>query len=456
MKILTRYILKEMLGPTALGFGFYTFIILMRQLFDFAGMIIRRSLPASTVLDLLFWSLPNIIVLTVPMSLLFGILIAVGRLSSDSEIIAMRALGISTRAIYRPVFIFSFFLFLLNFYLMNVLLPKGNTRLMALRAEITTSSIEKEIKPRVFYDEYENVMIYVNDIDPRTGQWKGVFVADNRGDEPQQAVQAAAAQRENESGAPLATQRSSQKIVLAETGNLSILPNKQVWLNLYDAETHFWDPRRPDRYDLNSNVFQRMRLPDRASAPANGTYARSLRELNLRELLEQARIARRHDRATYNLAHVEIHKKFAIPFACVVFGVLGLPLGITNRRGGRSSGFSMSVAIILVYYIMINNGEQLAASGRLQPWIAMWAPNLILLALGIYLLGRANRETGRQRATANVLQTMITGVAAIFARKRAARDVATAEIDEPEVFRRLDVTFPNILDRYILREFLKI
>src|SRR5579859_4396379 len=139
MKILTRYILKEMFGPTLLGFSFYTFIILMRQLFDFAGMIIKRSLPGSTVVKLLLLSLPNIVVLTVPMSLLFGILISIGRLSSDSEIIAMRALGISTRAIYRPVFIFSFVVFLLSLYLMNVVLPRGNTQLNILKAEIYTS-----------------------------------------------------------------------------------------------------------------------------------------------------------------------------------------------------------------------------------------------------------------------------------------------------------------------------
>src|SRR6266498_5048455 len=136
MKILTRYILKEMVGPTALGFAFYTFIIIMRQLFDLAGMIIKRSLPVSTVLELLWLSLPNIIVLTVPMSLLFGILIAVGRLSADSEIISMRALGISTRTIYRPVFLFSFLMFLVNLYLMNVVLPRGNTQYAALRAEV--------------------------------------------------------------------------------------------------------------------------------------------------------------------------------------------------------------------------------------------------------------------------------------------------------------------------------
>src|SRR5207245_5063398 len=113
--------------------------ILMRQLFDLAGMIIKRSLPASTVLELLWLSLPNIIVLTVPMSLLFGILIAVGRLSADSEIISMRALGISTRMIYRPVFIFSFLMFLVNFFLMNVLLPLCIMRFQALCAELSTS-----------------------------------------------------------------------------------------------------------------------------------------------------------------------------------------------------------------------------------------------------------------------------------------------------------------------------
>src|SRR5438128_4511972 len=365
MKILTRYILKEMLAPTALGFAFYTFIILMRQLFDLAGMIIKRSLPASTVLELLWLSLPNIIVLTVPMSLLFGILIAVGRLSADSEIISMRALGISTRMIYHPVFIFSFLMFLLNFYLMNVLLPWGNTRLQALRAEIYTSSIEKELRPRVFYDEFANVMIYVNDIEPRTGRWKGVFVADSRSDEsqqattPAQAIQAAAAQREGDtSGLP---QRSGQKIIAAQSGSLSILPSKQVWMNLVHAENHLWDPRRPDRYDLTANNFQRMRLPDR-SGDAATAYVRSFREMNLRELFEQARMtdtamARTRQKTTADLrennalAHVEIHKKFAIPFACLVFGVLGLPLGITNRRGGKSSGFSLSVVIILVYYI---------------------------------------------------------------------------------------------------------
>src|SRR5438105_2009799 len=458
MKLITRYILKEMFGPTCLGFAFYTFIILMQSLFTFAGMIIRRALPAATVGKLLLLSLPHIIVLTVPMSLLFGILIAIGRLSSDSEIIAMRALGLSTRTIYRPVFIFSFAMFLLNLYLMNVVLPRGNTQLQSLKAEVFTSSIEKEIKPRVFYDEYENLMIYVNDIEPHTGEWKGVFVADSRSDEGQDSAVlppvgarvTAAGQTAAVNAPALTGPRTTQKIIVAESGDLSIMrSSKQVWLNLHNAENHVWDPRKPERYDLNRNAFQRMRLPDKFSTDPTG-YVRSLREMNLRELVDQARMAKKGDRETFNLAHVEIHKKFAIPFACLVFGVVGLPLGITNRRGGKSSGFSLSIAIILFYYVMINNGEHLAEVGKIPPSVGMWAPNLILLALGVYLLVRANRDVGGRRE-----RTLWSRLIHLFASRRR-QTVATTVDEEPAILDRLDITFPNILDRYILREFLKI
>jgi LPS export ABC transporter permease LptG/LPS export ABC transporter permease LptF len=450
-----------MLGPTTLGFAFYTFIILMKNLFDVAGMIIRRSLPASTVGKLLFLSLPHIVVLTVPMSLLFGILIAVGRLSSDSEIIAMRASGISARTIYRPVFLFSFLVFLLNLYLTNVVLPRGNTELTSLQAEIYTSGIERELRPRVFYDEYENLMIYVNDVDPRNGRWKGVFVADSRsGVDLKEPLTTPAAVRESHAE-PLSTpMRGGQKIVTAETGNLSIVnPGKQIWLNLQKAESHFWDPRKAERYDLNRNDVQRMRLPSRDTSGAvdpSTRYIRSFREMGLRELLEQMRLLRNTpDKEAYWAAKVQIHKIFSIPFACLVFGVLGLPLGVTNRRGGKSSGFSLSIGIILVYYVMINNGEHLAVSGRLDPAIAMWAPNLILLALGFYLLNRVNRDVGAQRADTGLWRRLLQKIPR---RKRPADVAMPAEGDQNQrsMLSRLDITFPNILDRYVLREFLKV
>lgn len=471
MSLLTRYVLKEMIGPTALGFAFYTSIIAMRLLFDMAGLIIRRSLSAGAVGELLLYSLPNIVVLTLPMSLLFGLLIAIGRLSSDSEIVAMRALGISTRKIYRPVFLFSFVIFLLTLYLINFVLPQGNSKFVALRAELTAASAERVVKPRVFHTEYENLMIYVNDVDPGTGEWKGVFVADSRGDysqdatTPAQVAQQAAAQRQDDDAmGGLATQGAGQRVIVSDRGSVSLeRPSKNIWMNLAGAETHVWDPGKPDRYDHTDSATQRILLPTRSGGTTfdTNTLARSFREMNLGELLNQERQLSRSnsiaDRYNRNIALVEIHKKFAIPFACIAFGVLGLPLGITNRRGGKSSGFSLSIAIIVGYYLMVTNGEELAGSGKIPPAVGMWAANVILLVLGIYLLIRANRDAVTQSADGGIFTWMARGVKRLFARRAPAGMARRVErTHDGTVLSRLDITFPNIIDRYILREFLKI
>jgi LPS export ABC transporter permease LptG len=463
VSILSRYIFKEMIGPTFLGLIFYTAIIMMQRLFDLAGLIIRGSLPAPAVGKLLLYSLPNIVVLTIPMSLLFGILIAIGRLSSDSEIVAMRALGISTRTIYRPVLLFSIGVFLINLWLINFVMPQGNRQFVRMRAELATSAAERVIKPRIFHDQFENLILFVNDIDPITGHWKGVFVADSRSDSPESMTPAemsehlTAPQDQREIGG-LSSRGSGQRTIVAASGNLSIVePSKEIWMNLQDAETHVWDSSRPDRYDHPTNASQRLLVPSVGLEPPSMSIARSLRELNLRELVDQERALRgssdEQDRVTRNVARVEIHKKFAIPFACIAFGILGLPLGITNRRGGKSSGFSLSIAIILAYYVLITNGEQLAAAGTIPAALGMWGANLLLLGAGFYLLGRANRDfvVGAQESTLRA--RLLRRVQRLFPKRRVR---ATDGDETPSLLSRLDITFPNILDRYVLREFVKV
>jgi LPS export ABC transporter permease LptG/LPS export ABC transporter permease LptF len=426
MRILSRYIAKEMLAPTLIGFGFYTFVILIRQLFDFAEMIIKRSLPIGTVLELLALSLPHIIVLTIPMSLLFGILIAVGRLSADSEIIAMRSLGLSTSTIYRPVFAFSFVIFLLNLYLMNTVLPAGNTLLQARMSEIFTSSVEREIKPRVFYDEYANRVIYVNDVDTATGAWKGVFISDT-------------------------TDPTRQNIVIAERGHLSLVgKSKQVWIDLEGAETHVVSDQSADRYDQSRNSSQRILLLDKFSDEVR-QQSKSFKEMTFRELDKARR--KFTDPIDRRTIAVEMNKKFAIPFACLAFGIIGLPLGITNRRGGKSSGFSLSIGLILVYYVLLSNGEDAARAGKIGPALAMWAPNILLSLFGIYLLWRANRDAG---SGGNVtVARLLERLGAWRDRRSASRRTAGGSSDT-SLLARLDLAFPNTLDRYVTSEFVKI
>ena len=432
MRILGRYIVKEIVGPTVLGFCFYTFVILMNQLFRLAEMIIRRSLPASTVLQLLALSLPHIVVLTIPMALLFGVLIAVGRLSSDSEVIAMRSVGISTKAIYRPVFYVSLAVFILNLWVMNFLTPWGNTSLESLKAEIFTSSVEREIRPRVFYDEYPNRVIYVNDIAP-SGEWNGVFISDT-------------------------TNSDRHQIIVAKSGHLTLTPGaRQLWVDLQEAENHFFSPRNPSRYDRVKNASQRILLPDQFSV-APKAISRSIRSMNVAELREEAIRLKRDLKdkgaiADYRIALVEMHKKVSIPFACLAFGIVALPLGITNRRGGKSSGFTLSIGVILLYYLLLSNGEEMARSGSLPAWLAMWLPNLILVALGLFLLRRAGRDAGGDSITGRIGDWARGVLERVHIRLRARR--APGEDDRGSLLSRLDIRFPNTLDRYVLRHFVQ-
>lgn len=428
MRILNGYIFREMVGPTVLGFAFYTFVFLMRELFDAAELIIRHSLPLTEVLTVLGLSLPHIVVLTLPMALLFGILIAIGRLSSDSEIVAMRSAGISTTVIYRPVLFFSGVFFLLNLLLINVLTPIGNEALQKRTREIAASSIQGRIEPRVFYDELEDLVVYVDDVDPATGVWKGIFVS-NRVDP------------------------SQQDIVIAQRGQLERDEETgRVWLRLSNATNHQYDPKKPDSYHVSEQAIQEISPPDTADVTVEAS-TKSFREMTIPELVEALRNAELLpiDRRTIR---VEIHKKFSIPFACIAFGIIALPLGITNRRGGRSSGVSVSIGIILLYYILLSNGEELARSGNVPVWLGIWFPNALLVVCGALLLRRANRDMSRGETRVGAWMTRL------FKRLRPRRKVVEREEGEgsldPSPAARLDIAFPNTIDRYVLSQFLKI
>src|SRR3954466_16377932 len=176
---LNQYIITEILGPLGLGFLVYTFILLLRFLFASAEMIIRRGLPVSIVGRLLLLTLRNIVVLPLRMSLLFGTLIAVGRLSSDSELIAMRASGVSLLTLYRPILLLSGVLTVLNTALMVYVLPWGNHALQVLRLDIATQTVAQQVEPRVFYEEWEGRVVYVFEVPQGSKRWKGVFLAES-------------------------------------------------------------------------------------------------------------------------------------------------------------------------------------------------------------------------------------------------------------------------------------
>lgn len=458
MRRLDWYLLREVLGPMFLGFMVYTFLLLLQFLFSSADMVIQRGLDLATVGRMLALVLPSSVVLTIPMSLLFGILIAVGRLSSDSELVAMRSCGISLLSLYRPVLLLSGTLAVLNVWLMVDVLPHGNNRLQQLNLEILTTSVSKQVEPRVFYEEWDGKILYVFESPPGDPRWKGVFVANV-----------------DEHGL-------TNEVVVAEWGEVRVDNNgERVVLLLENATTHTANLEQPGSYNVSHHARLETVLEDgfTSNRRAKISASKSVREMDLAELLTRSRDPRSSPELR-NLARVQLHKSFAIPAACLVFGLLALPLGFSNRRGGKASGFALSIGVLLVYWVMLSNGEEAARYGKLPAWFSMWMPNVLLTAIGIFLLVRRNRDKSlmlsridrflREDLWAGLLrfqrwrderprqgQAGKPGRRAVV-RIGAGRETPGDRRNGNRIVLRLPhlrLAFPNLMDRYVVQVFFR-
>lgn len=364
-RLLDRYVLRECLGPFFLGLLVFSFMLLINLLFQLAEMIIQRDVPVALVGELLLNSLPNILVITVPMAVLFGVLIAIGRLSSDSELIAMRASGISLFALYKPVMLFSFLTFAATAWMMLDTMPRGNTRVDGIYAEIFTRSVNKQVQPGLFYDGLADKMLFVFDVVDDT--WLGVFLTDSLPG------------REHD-------------VVVAEQGRVRVDNDSSMRLQLVGSTTHRMDLNDPTEYLTDSSATRTIILEDEILRGENARLERrSYKSMTIPELRVWMAEEERTERERRQ-AGIEIHQKFAIPAACLVFGLFAVPLGYNNRRGGRSSGFALSIPIILLYRILQSNGEGAAVDGKIEPWLAMWLPNFAFVIAGLFLLARRNRD----------------------------------------------------------------
>jgi LPS export ABC transporter permease LptG/LPS export ABC transporter permease LptF len=454
---LDRYVMSEVLGPLSLGFLVYTFILLLQFLFASAEMIIRRGLPVATVGKLLLYSLPNIVVLTIPMSLLLGVLVGIGRMASDSELIALRSTGVSIVRLLRPVMVLGVLLTALNGLLMIFFLPRGNHAVSHLYLDILARTVSQQIEPRVFYTEWQGKVLYVFATEGHRGgsEWRGVFLAD-------------------------AVPGERQETIVARSGRLRVESDgERVVLDLREAVKHSFDARSPKRYETSRHESLSLVLRDRflSTERAKLTQRKGPRELTLAELRSVARDINIEPEQR-RLARVGIQKMFAIPAACLVMALLGLPLAFTNRHGGKSSGFAISIGVIVVYYVLLSQGEDAARLGKMSPGFAMWLPNLLLLSIGLVLMILRNRDRGLlPRRVQRWLSARLESLRRHALRRgaqprsvasdslgtaRAAHATVRGPLSAPRhggrrriVLRlpRFRLQFPNLVDRYVLQRF---
>jgi lipopolysaccharide export system permease protein len=363
-KIFFQYIFKELLSPFVLGVLIFTFILLMNKILKLMDMVINKGIGIGEVGTLILYLLPSLLVLTVPMSILLAILIVLGKLSADSEIIAMKSSGISLFQMLPPFAAFCVIGFVLTNILTLNLLPRGNQALRNRLIDLAQTHALANLEERVFSDIIDDMVIYIDRFDTEQQMINGILISDRR--DPQTPI----------------LMVGENAVILSEPENKSLL------IRLFNGSLH--------RQERGSGSYQYAVFGTyEMSIPLKGLDEKKAkiknRERSLSALLKGSADSKTSPRDSIRMK-VEIHQRFAFPFACLVFGLLGVPLGIYWRRGGRAYGFMLSIVIVFLYYLFLSIGESLAKSRVLLPSLGMWMPNVVLGALGIYLFRKAARE----------------------------------------------------------------
>ncbi len=424
MKLIDRYIFRELMGPFFLGLFVFTFVMLANVLVKLLELFISKGVALGTTISLLVMSLPFLLVMTIPMSVLLAVLVAFSRLSTDSEITAMRASGISYNRMLPPVIIFALLAYIMTSYIYIGLLPRSNLAVKQIRYDILRTQANVGIKPHVFNTDFIHFVIYVNNIVNPTGDLEGVFIADNRNPE-------------------------NPSVIVAESGHEITDPEHQtVILRLENGCTH--EVFRNDEKLYSVTPYQTMDLILDMNLFKPEAVTKSDREMTIGELLRKARDRETAGKSS-NRQWVEIYKKAALPSACLIFALLGVPLGIVSRRGGKSAAFASSIGLILVYYIFLTGGTGIAEEDKAPPFLATWLPNFVLSALAVFLYLRLIQETPLKlwSRMSDSLVISFDRFMKHFTRQKMKTHGMIRDRSGQKLF------FSRILDRYILSVFIQ-
>jgi LPS export ABC transporter permease LptG/LPS export ABC transporter permease LptF len=442
LRILTRYILGEIFSHTLIGCALFTFILLMKELPKILDTVVRNSSTLQSILEVVLFLLPNFFMVTIPMAVLVGVLLGLSRLAADSEIIAMRASGLGIGYFVRVSAIVAVGGTLLGLLNSLYIAPRANQGILDLDKELA-SQASYEIQPRVFYEDFKDKVLYVQDVISGTGaaNWRQVFMAD-------------------------VTDPSAPKITTAASA-VVVSDNAQgLLMRLRSGTEH--DPvlGHPDQYDLHTFVIND--LPFAASQQSEGHIGRldtAIYALPMQQLIE-----RTHGPDGKRFL-IELHKRFAYPAACLVLMLVGVPLGVTSRRGGKSSAWVFTILLVIVYYSLSLIGIALGRQNWIPTFLAVWSANILFAAGGMFLLWRmasgsqgspalASFATRRPKFTDSVE----SAVPSASKPQSAPRSIGIAD----RILSLLPIrfrararnnpfvgAFPRILDKYVILEFLK-
>lgn len=366
-KVINRYILKEISIPFFMIIFILTFALLMGRILQLMDLMINRGILFADIAKLVLYLMPSLLIITIPVSLLISILMGLGRLSRDNEIIVLKSSGLSLYRLMTPVALASLCAFLMTATTGFFLVPYGNLATRNLLFDIAKQKASIGIKERVFNDDFAGLVLYAEEIPSHGDYMKGVFISDTR-------------------------MLKEPTTIIAQSGYLISNPKSmQITLRLKDGSIHTADKdltayKKIDfsSYDINLDLSASIGGKD-------SIIAKDSREMSLPELIRKSR-AHGLEKTVLKDFIIEIHKKFTIPFACIVFGIIGIPLGILKHRSGKSRGFVTGLIVIMIYYVIQLGGEALGETGVLPPAIGAWTANSVLGIIGVYMLTMTAKE----------------------------------------------------------------
>ena len=433
VRLIDRYVVREVLSPFLLGLLVFTFILMIPPLMDVAEGLIAKGVAATTIVRIMITLVPQALGVTIPMALLTGLLVGLGRLSADREVVALQACGVSLARMLRPVLALATVAAAATAYVLIVWLPDANHTFRELTYSVVASRAQDEVKPRVFYEDFPNVVVYVRDAPVDAQDWRDVFLADTRNP-----------------GRP--------EIFVSERGRMLLnRDERRVSIMLENGTRHQVTPELPEEYEVHEFDRMVMSLDPDTVFPRVGPQ-RGYPELTIPELEAEAGRLTEAGLSPHGPI-MWIHRKLSIPVACFVFALLGLALGVSNRKDGKLASFVVGIGVIFAYYVLMYMAEAAAKAALVSAHLAMWLPNIALGVPGLLLIWRRSTSAGRsggwrlpltftgQQTEADAGPSPAAQVRRGDGSKRIVIAVRVPHIWLPKL---------NLLDRYVLRHYLRI
>lgn len=426
MRTLDRYVIRETLMPFLLALTVLTFLFAVSPMMEKAQVLLTAGAPASTVVFLLINLLPQALGITLPMALLIGLLMALGRLSADRESVAFLACGVSLWRLLRPALLLSVVVGLATLWVMIEGIPQGNRTFVQGIANLVAEKSAADIKPGVFYEGFPGKVLYVQGV-RKDGSWERVLLAVNNA----QGLPSMALANEGQ----LVMDRAAARVEIVLRGVTQTMPGAE-----------------PGVYVVSGGVESQQISIDPKEVYGQPSIGLGMQEMTIRELREEIALNIKNHESTHG-AVILIHQKFSFPVACLVMGILAVAVGVHTRKDGKFASFALGLALIFVYYVLMIVFGSLAKSQQFPAAWARWVPNVVLGAAAIWIMWWRSSDAER-----SVSFTLPQRLLSRFQRSTAGQPVVS-KWDRPVLvirFPEIGLPWPRLVDSYLVRKYVNV